>query len=148
MTSLASFLAAAITAASSARAGRAQTTPKAMAADAAQAPRPIRPIDPGSSAMLCRNRDGAGHRAEAERGGHEQRVNAGTSGHHDIHVLRLVSDADAIGIAHLREPARAAMTQAFDRTLAEAVERDARPPEHGLADLRLADPVMRQRGGV
>ena len=40
------------------------------------------------------------------------------------------------------------MAQAFDRALAEAAERDARLREDGATDFRLADPVMRQRGGV
>src|SRR5437879_4375727 len=130
-----------------------RATPKAEHA-ASAAKRRMRILPPASAAagafvvVGLRTHDLARDRTIAERGRHEQRMDAGAACDNHAHVLRPVGDADMVGIADLGEPARAAMFQAVDGALDEARERNARAFEHRLPDLRLADAVARERAGM
>src|SRR6266567_3596029 len=157
MTSLASFLAASITA-SSACAGTAMLLPIANAAEAANSlslragfnrPSSGTPVKMrGFAGISWRAADQPRDRAIAERRRHEQRVNARAAGHDDAHVLRPIGHADVIRIANLGKPARAAMVQPFDGAAGKTRERDAGTLEDCPADFRLADALARERSGV
>src|SRR5215831_2405264 len=68
-------------------------------------------------------------------------MNTGTACDDDAHVLRAVGDANVLGIADLREPARPTVFETLDRALAEARQRNAGALEHGLLDVFLTDAV-------
>src|SRR5215467_12846860 len=97
---------------------------------------------------LLLTRDFSGYWTIAERRRHEQRMNTGAACDEDAHVLRAVGDANVLGIADLREPARATVLEALDRALAEARQRNAGALEHGLLDVFLTDAVAVEGPGV
>src|SRR5262249_28168127 len=75
-------------------------------------------------------------------------MNTGTACDDDAHVLRAVGDANVLGIADLREPARPTVFETLDRALAEARQRNAGALEHGLLDVFLTDAVAVEGPGV
>src|SRR5215470_11691184 len=97
---------------------------------------------------LLLTRDFSGYWTIAERRRHEQRMNTGTACDDDAHVLRAVGDANVLGIADLREPARSTVLKTLDRALAKARQRNAGALEHGLLDVCLADTVAVEGPGV
>src|SRR2546421_8207039 len=116
MTSLPSFLAASISEGSAAIASRGADRINAAPPTSATA-------SERSSSLIMKAPSGGDfprHRTIAERGGHEQRVNAGAARDQHADVAGFIRHADVVRVAGLGEPAGAPMLEAFHRSFGKA----------------------------